>query len=125
MGVWGRATWRKGRLPVLAEGAEEVAPHGAHGEDAFPGVEVVEGLLLHRVQVKGGRLAVGDQVEPAPEVAPHPALARPPFGNGAVVGAGPALHVPFGQGPDQVGLPEGNGKRHSFVCYLIAPPRPS
>lgn len=112
MGVWGRATWRKGRLPVLAEGAEEVAPHGAHGEDAFPGVEVVEGLLLHRVQVKGGRLAVGDQVEPAPEVAPHPALARPPFGNGAVVGAGPALDEAFGKGAEEVCFPQGGGQGH-------------
>lgn len=94
-----------GDLPVLAEGAEKVAPHGAHGEDAFPGVEVVEGLLLHRVQVKGGRLAVGDQVEPTPEVAPHPALPRPALGEGAVVGAGPALDKAFGKGAEEVCFP--------------------
>ncbi len=52
---------RLGDVPVLAELAGEVAACGAEGEHRRPGQEVVQRLLLHRVDAVAGRATIGRQ----------------------------------------------------------------
>src|SRR5207302_9672027 len=52
---------RLGDVPVLAELAREVAARGAEGKDARAGIEVVERLLLDRVDAEARRAAVGGE----------------------------------------------------------------
>jgi hypothetical protein len=52
---------RLGEVPVLAELAGEVAAGGAEGEDARSRVEVVERLLLDRVDAETGAAAIGGE----------------------------------------------------------------
>jgi len=59
---------RLGDVPVLAELAAEVAAGGAEGQHAGAGVEVVERLLLDRVDAEAGAPAVGRQHHLAAEV---------------------------------------------------------
>jgi hypothetical protein len=48
-------------VPVLAELAGEIAPRGAEGQHGRAGQEMVEGLLLDRVDAEPRRAAVGCQ----------------------------------------------------------------
>src|SRR6185295_16803208 len=59
-----------GDLPVLASGAAEVAAAGAHRKDPRPRIEVVERLLLDRVDADGARESVEQGVEGAALVEP-------------------------------------------------------
>jgi hypothetical protein len=52
---------RLGNVPVLAELAGQVAAGGAEGQHAGTGVEVVERLLLDRVDAEARTAAVGGQ----------------------------------------------------------------
>src|SRR5206468_10583777 len=52
---------RLGDVPVLAELAAEVAAGGAERQDRRAGVEVIERLLLDRVDAEAGAPAVGRQ----------------------------------------------------------------
>src|SRR5207247_8943542 len=52
---------RLGEVPVLAELAREVAAGGAEGECARAGEELVERLLLDRIDAESRRAAVGRQ----------------------------------------------------------------
>src|SRR6185295_14646848 len=53
---------RLGDVPVLAELARQVAAGGAEGKDARAGIELVERLLLHRVDAEPRGAAVGGEV---------------------------------------------------------------
>src|SRR5438309_9578070 len=61
-----------------------------HSEDVCPRVEVVEGLLLDRIDLHCGELAVDGEVEPAPHVLSHEAEAVGALGDGAAPVAGEA-----------------------------------
>ncbi len=55
---------RLGDIPVLTELASQVAAGRAEGEDAGAGEEVVEWLLLDRVDAEAGTAAIGGQQHP-------------------------------------------------------------
>ena len=100
---------RLGDVPVLAELAGEVAAGGAEGEDAAAGVEVVERLLLDRVDAEAGGAAVGGQLHGAIDHLAHEAGAALAFVQLAVARAEVALHAAVGQGMPPAAGVEGFG----------------
>ena len=83
-------------LPVLAEGAVEVAAPGCDGVGVAAGQEVVEGLLLDRLRQGNCHLAVHERVEPAAAVLPHTADADPARPEDAAMSAGDAADAARG-----------------------------
>src|SRR5262249_13063421 len=57
-------------VPVLAELAAHVAARGADRENARAGQEVVQGLLLDRIDLEGGGASVAEGDEAAAVVRP-------------------------------------------------------
>src|SRR5690606_10115656 len=88
---------RLGDVPVLAELAGEVAAGGAEGKDARAGVEMVERLLLDRVDAEAGGAPVGGEHHPARLVLAHEAEPALPLVQLAVARTEVALHAPVGQ----------------------------
>jgi hypothetical protein len=76
-----------GNMPVLAEGAAEVAPGETGGKNLRTGPEVVEGLFFDGVYSQGRYIAVPGDMPPAPRVTPDPAGPPFPVGNTAAPGA--------------------------------------
>src|SRR5213076_1487578 len=85
---------RLGDVPVLTELAGEVAPRGAEREHAGAGVEVVQRLLLDRVDAEAARAAVRREDDLVPFALAHEAQAALPFVQRAVAGADVALDAP-------------------------------
>ena len=83
-----------GDLPVLAELAAERAAGGGERERRRAGEEMVEGLLLDRIDVDGDRAAVDEAPELAAHV--HPGAAAAPLAglDDAPLGAQEALDEP-------------------------------
>jgi hypothetical protein len=60
-------------MPVLTEGATEIAPHTSYGENFPTGVKMIQGLLLHRVESHRGNLPIGEGVKRSTYVPSHTA----------------------------------------------------
>src|SRR5439155_27308681 len=96
---------RLGDVPVLAELAREIAARGAEGEDAGPGIKVVERLFLDRIDAESRGAAVGGEHHAAAFHLAHEAQAALAFVQLAVARAQVALHAPVGQGvPPPAGI---------------------
>jgi hypothetical protein len=75
------------QVMVLAESAVKVAPDRTDRQNRLARVEVVEGFLLHRVELDGGHLTVSEGEKPSLLVLTHLADTPFPFGDEAAVGA--------------------------------------
>src|SRR5262249_1554294 len=82
---------RLGDVPVLAELAGEVAARGAERKDARARIEVVERLLLHRIDAESGGAAVGRERHAAVFHLTHEAQAALAFVQPAIARAQVAL----------------------------------
>ena len=84
-------------VPVLAEPTGEVAARRAEGEDRAPGQEVVERLLLDRVDAEAARPAVGGEHDPVVPASPDEAEAALPLTQPAGARAEVTLDSPVGE----------------------------
>ena len=84
-----------GDFPVLAPGAGEIAAKGADGEDVAAGQKMVQGFLLHRVDVGSDRLAIDNQAQRPLQVAADATFARCVGRHCTPMFAGCALDVAF------------------------------
>src|SRR5262249_33142192 len=80
-------------VPVLPEAAAEVAAGGPERQHARARIEVVERLLLDRVDAESGRAAVAREVHLAAEVLAHEAEPALPVGHLAEARAEVALDL--------------------------------
>src|SRR5690242_4675504 len=81
-------------VPVLAKLAAEVATRGAERQHARPGQEVVQRLLLDRVDREARRPPVARAPEPAAVVLANVAEPRLPFADETVARAERAEQLP-------------------------------
>src|SRR5262249_7360321 len=115
-------------VPVLAELAGQVAAGGAEREDRGAGQEVVQRLLLDRIDAEAARPAIGREddlvVQPGAHEA-EPALPLPQLAEARAEVALDALavdRVPV-LGGDDARVPEDLGI-HSNIAFRRGPPRP-
>jgi len=100
-------------VPVLAELAGQVAADGAEGQHAAARVEVVERLLLDRVDAEARGAAVGGQDDPVALAGAHEAQAPLALMEPAGPRADVALDPPVGKaGPPRGGEGIGGGSHH-------------
>src|SRR5262249_40986732 len=86
-----------GDVPVLAEAAAEVAAGSAEREDARTGIEMIERLLLDRVEAETGRATVRGEHHLPTDVLPHEAERPLAIAELAVARAQIALDPPVRQ----------------------------
>src|SRR5207253_1080667 len=88
---------RLGDVPVLAELAGEIAAGGAEREDAAAGIEMVERLLLYRVDAETRGAPIGGEHHAVVLAHAHEAQATLALMQAAVARAELALQAPVGQ----------------------------
>jgi hypothetical protein len=105
-------------VPVLAELAGQVAAGGAEGEDRRAGEEVVERLLLDRIDAEAARPAPGLQDDLVVLTGAHEAEPALSFEQLAEPGTDVALDAPVFQGMPVLGG-NGVGERRHTLRYSV------
>src|SRR5262249_49514291 len=82
-------------IPVLAELAGEIAPRGAEREHRSAGKEMIEGVLLDRIDAESGRAAVGGEHHPVALTRAHETQTALAFVQPAIARAQVALDAPI------------------------------